>query len=314
MKLFWTNYHLMTSCGGGHHHRRFSAVSYFSMVCLLLLLVVNYSSALPTIRSTPSSSSPPSQIESVVANAKSLLPNNQNKLKTAKKWENDDDDNSFLRATAAGLAVSLAMVPEAIAFSFVAGVNPLVGLWTTVVLGFTAASLGGRAGICSSASGACSVVVATLCQQYDPQYLPACAILAGFFQILTGVFQLGKFIRLVPHPVMLGFVNGLAIVMFKAQLIHFRDLATAPATMNGGARFFNPFTFRGASVYGVTALTMVLVKVLPLWPVTKMIPPSLGAMLVSSVVTKMTKLPIQTLADVAGASTFVGGRSVVRLD
>ena len=103
----------------------------------------------------------------------------------------------------------LAMIPEAVAFSFVAGVNPLVGLWTTVVLGFVAASLGGRAGICSSASGACTVVVAALCATHGPAYLSACAVLAGACQVLAGVAGMGKLVRLVPHPVMLGFVNGL---------------------------------------------------------------------------------------------------------
>lgn len=101
------------------------------------------------------------------------------------------------------------MVPEAVAFAFVAGVSPLVGLWTTVVLGFVAASLGGRPGICSSASGACSVVVASLCASHGPAYLSVCAMMAGLFQVAGGALGLGKFIRLVPHPVMLGFVNGL---------------------------------------------------------------------------------------------------------
>ncbi|KAL7566101.1 hypothetical protein ACA910_003876 [Epithemia clementina (nom. ined.)] len=83
------------------------------------------------------------------------------------------------------------MVPEAVAFAFVAGVSPLVGLWTTVVLGFIAATLGGRAGICSSASGACSIVVASLGASHGPAYLSACAILAGLFQISAGLLGFG---------------------------------------------------------------------------------------------------------------------------
>ena len=109
-----------------------------------------------------------------------------------------------MQAGVAGLATSLAMVPEAVAFSFVAGVNPLVGLWTTVTLGFVAAALGGRAGICSSASGACSVVVAALCVSHGPVYLSACAIMAGSLQVFGSIMGFGKFIRL-------GFVNDLAI-------------------------------------------------------------------------------------------------------
>ena len=90
------------------------------------------------------------------------------------------------------------MIPEAVSFAYVAGVSPLVGLWTTVFLGFIAASFGGRAGICSSASGACSVVVASLCAMHGPSYLSACAVLAGLLQIVFGgVLGLGKFIRFV---------------------------------------------------------------------------------------------------------------------
>jgi len=98
---------------------------------------------------------------------------------------------------AAGAAVALAMVPEAVAFSFVAGVNPLVGLWTTVFLGFVAAATGGRAGICSSASGACSVVIAALCRSHGPAYLSGCAILAGLLQISGGLLGLGKYVFLL---------------------------------------------------------------------------------------------------------------------
>ena len=118
------------------------------------------------------------------------------------------DKETLAKATTAGLAVSLAMVPEAVAFAFVAGVSPLVGLWTTVVLGFFAAAVG-RPGTCSSASGACSVVVAALCASHGPAYLSLCALMAGFLQLAGGAMGLGKFIRLVPHPAMLGFVNGL---------------------------------------------------------------------------------------------------------
>ena len=187
------------------------------------------------------------------------------------------------------------MVPEAIAFSFVAGVNPLVGLWTTVALGFTAASLGGRAGICSSASGACSVVVAALGASHGPAYLSACACLAGLFQVVGGLVGLGRFIRLVPHPVMLGFVNGLAILMTKAQLVHFRGVSLQ--------------TPAGRATYGVTAVTMLLVKLLP--RLSKAIPPTLGAVTLATLLVQALQLPVTTLADVAGASTFAGGWKVL---
>lgn len=210
------------------------------------------------------------------------------------------DRTTLLKASTSGLAVSLAMVPEAIAFAFVAGVNPLVGLWTTVVLGFTAAAMGGRAGICSSASGACSVVVAALCFSHGPSYLSACAMLAGLLQIGSGLLGVGKFINLVPHPVMLGFVNGLALVMTKAQLAHFQT---------AGGHFMSLTSSLGAATYGIAALTMVLVKLLP--KITKAVPPTLGAVTIASLVTKLFSIPAKTLADVAGASTFSGGLSVI---
>lgn len=249
-------------------------------------------SEVPFVR--PASEAPPSQVESIVKNAKSLQSNERdNPVKSSAV---------YIQAMAAGLAVSLAMVPEAIAFSFVAGVSPLVGLWTTVILGFFAALFGGRAGICSSASGACTVVVAALCASHSPVYLSACAILAGLFQVGGGFLGLGKFIRLVPHPVMLGFVNGLAVVMTKSQLTHFK---------NPSGAFFNPLEAVGGAMYGLTAATMVLVKLLPKIKATKAIPPSLGAVTLATVLAKVLNLPVKTLADVAGASTFTGGLAVL---
>ena len=211
-------------------------------------------------------------------------------------------DSVYAKSLAAGLAVSLAMVPEAISFAYVAGVSPLVGLWTTVVLGFVAASFGGRPGICSSASGACSVVIAALCAQHGPGYLSACAMLAGLLQIVFR--KAGRFIRLVPHPVMLGFVNGLTVVMMRAQLRHFRDGAT-------GA-FLTLSSQAGRSVYGLTALTAGLVRLIPRIPGLQSVPPTLGAVVVCSVVQRIFRLPgIRTLADVSGAETFRGGLSVL---
>lgn len=238
---------------------------------------------------TPPPPPPPaSKLESIVANAKSLLPSKGNTDAQAMK-------NKYISASASGLAVALAMIPEATAFAFVAGVNPLVGLWTTVTLGFVAAALGGRAGICSSASGACSVVVASLCASHGPVYLSACAILAGLLQVIGGLLGLGKFIRLVPHPVMLGFVNGLAVLMTRSQLVHFKGLSIMSRT--------------GAATYGITALTMVLVKLVP--KIIKSVPPSLGAVTLATIITTFFKLPVKTLTDVAGAATFAGGWQVL---
>ncbi|MDG2168466.1 MAG: SulP family inorganic anion transporter [Opitutales bacterium] len=129
-----------------------------------------------------------------------------------------------------GLTVALALVPEAIAFSFAAGVDPLVGLWAAVFMGFITASIGGRPGMISGATGAIAVVVGKAVQYGDAQgeglglqYLFTVIMLAGVIQIAFGLLRLGRFIRLVPHPVMMGFVNGLAIVILMAQFTSFKS-------------------------------------------------------------------------------------------
>jgi SulP family sulfate permease len=235
---------------------------------------------------------PPSQIESITQNAKSLNP-----------FGSHLERETIVSSLASGLAVSLAMVPEAISFAFVAGVSPLVGLWTTVFLGFLAAAFGGRAGICSSASGACSIVVASLCASHGPAYLSACAIMAGILQMVFGGYVgVGKWIRLVPHPVMLGFVNGLTIVMFRAQLMHFQTSTGSFLSLSSAA---------GKSMYGMTALTMLLVKTIPKIKQLRVVPPSLGAVTFCAILAKVLKIPVKTLSDVSGAETFRGGLSVL---
>ncbi|HFE37568.1 MAG TPA: SulP family inorganic anion transporter, partial [Gammaproteobacteria bacterium] len=121
-----------------------------------------------------------------------------------------------------GLTVALALVPEAVAFAFVAGVHPLVGLYAAFMVGLITALIGGRPGMISGATGALAVVMVTLVAQHGVEYLFATVVLMGFLQILAGVLRLGKFIRMVPRPVMLGFVNGLAIVIFLAQVQNFQ--------------------------------------------------------------------------------------------
>ena len=122
-----------------------------------------------------------------------------------------------------GLTVAFALVPEAVAFAFVAGVAPLVGLYAAFIVGLVTSVFGGRPGMISGATGALAVVMVALVAQHGVEYLFATVALMGILQILAGVFHLGKFIRLVPHPVMLGFVNGLAIVIFLAQLQQFKS-------------------------------------------------------------------------------------------
>ncbi|MDH5377116.1 MAG: SulP family inorganic anion transporter, partial [Gammaproteobacteria bacterium] len=121
-----------------------------------------------------------------------------------------------------GLTVALALVPEAVAFAFVAGVEPLVGLYAAFMVGLLASVFGGRPGMISGATGAMAVVMVALVADHGVEYLFAAVVLTGLIQIMAGVLKLGKYIRIVPYPVMLGFVNGLAIVIFLAQLQHFK--------------------------------------------------------------------------------------------
>lgn len=150
-----------------------------------------------------------------------------------------------------GLTVALALVPEAVAFAFVAGVHPLVGLYAAFMVGLVTATIGGRPGMISGATGALAVVMVSLVATHGVEYLFAAVVLMGLFQVLAGVARLGKFIRMVPYPVMLGFVNGLAIVIFLAQLEQFKI-----AEPGGGHGWLS-----GQSLYlmlGLVGLTMAL--------------------------------------------------------
>ncbi len=162
----------------------------------------------------------------------------------------------FSREIMAGLTVALALVPEAVAFAFVAGVAPLVGLYAAFIVGLITAVFGGRPGMISGATGALAVVMVSLVALHGVEYLFATVVLMGILQLLAGAFRLGKFIRLVPTPVMLGFVNGLAIVIGLAQLGQFRT-----AEANGGHAWMQGWEL--ALMLGLVVLTMVLIWVVP---------------------------------------------------
>ena len=202
----------------------------------------------------------------------------------------------------AGLTVALALVPEAIAFAFVAGVEPLVGLYAAFIVGLITALIGGRPGMISGATGALAVVMVALVADHGVEYLFATVILMGIMQILAGVFRLGKFIRLVPHPVMLGFVNGLAIVIGMAQLSQFQS--APPERVPGG--HYGPFHILEGTwltgtplmlMLGLVALTMGLIWAAP--KITKAVPaPLLGIGVVTALVLAF-KLDVQTVGDLA---------------
>ncbi|MGB0894529.1 MAG: SulP family inorganic anion transporter [Parashewanella sp.] len=187
-----------------------------------------------------------------------------------------------------GLTVALALVPEAVAFAFVAGVEPMVGLYAAFIMGLITALIGGRPGMISGATGAMAVVMVALVAQHGVQYLFAAVVLAGIIQIVAGVCKLGKFIRIVPYPVMIGFVNGLAIVIFLAQLGQFKI-----PDGNGGMQWLQSDQL--FLMLGLVALTMFIIHFLP--KVTTAIPSSLAAILTVTAIVVGFNLDTRTVLD-----------------
>ncbi len=197
----------------------------------------------------------------------------------------------------AGLTVALALVPEAVAFAFVAGVHPLVGLYAAFLVGLITAVFGGRPGMISGATGALAVVMVALVADHGVEYLFATVVLMGVLQLLAGVFHLGKFIRLVPHPVMLGFVNGLAIVIFLAQLGQFQVPGSAESAGHGlaGGEWLT-----GLPLYlmlGLVGLTMAVIWGLP--KLTKVIPAPLAGIAITAGVVLLLGLDTPRVGDLA---------------
>jgi len=220
-----------------------------------------------------------------------------------------------------GLTVALALVPEAIAFAFVAKLDPLVGLYAAFMVGLITSVFGGRSGMISGATGAMAVVMVGLVTVYGPEYLFAAVLLAGLIQIMAGIGQMGKFIRLVPYPVMLGFVNGLAIVIFLAQLGQFKN-QTTPNDDHGASDdaghhsaidvIFNGNWLQGTDMnlmLGLTLLTMALIWVFPKIPkIGKVIPATLVSIITVSALVIGLDLDTKTVGDMAsiagGLPTF----------
>ena len=187
-----------------------------------------------------------------------------------------------------GLTVALALVPEAIAFSFVAGVEPLIGLYTAFIIGLITAIIGGRPGMISGATGAIAVVIVELVISHGVEYLFAAVILMGILQILAGLLKLGKFIRLVPHPVMIGFVNGLAVVIFVSQ---FEQFKVGHEWMKGPELFI---------MIGLILLTMVIIKFFP--KITKAVPATLVSIVAVTVLVIGLNIDTRTVGDLAEIS------------
>jgi SulP family sulfate permease len=189
-----------------------------------------------------------------------------------------------------GLTVALALVPEAVAFSIIAHVSPLTGLYTAFIIGLITAILGGRPAMISGATGSVAVVVVSLVITHGPEYLFAAAVLMGLIQMLIGFLKFGKFIRLVPHPVIFGFVNGLAIIIFMAQLV---QLKTVDAGGNLHWLTGGPLWIMLAFI----ALTMLIIHFLP--KLTKAFPSSLAAIIVVSAIIIGFGIHTKSVGDIA---------------
>jgi SulP family sulfate permease len=190
----------------------------------------------------------------------------------------------------AGLTVALALIPEAVAFAMIAGLSPLTGLYAAFVMGLITSIFGGRPGMISGATGAVAVVIVALSISYGPEYIFATVILAGLIQIMAGVLRLGKLIRLVPHSVIFGFVNGLAIIIFMSQLNQFKTINAAGELewMTG-----NPLYI----LLGLVFITMLIIWGLP--KLTKVFPSSLAAILVVFGIVLLFGIDTKTVGDIA---------------
>ena len=185
-----------------------------------------------------------------------------------------------------GLTVALALVPEAVAFALIAGLSPLTGLYAAFVMGLVTSILGGRPGMISGATGAVAIVIASLAKSHGVEYIFATVVLAGIIQVAAGMLRLGKLMRLVPHPVIFGFVNGLAIIIFMSQLDQFKDAAGNWLT--------------GSPLY--TLLALVAVTILIIWGLPKLskaIPASLVAILAIFGIVVALGIDTKTVGDMA---------------
>ncbi|MBU2740435.1 SulP family inorganic anion transporter [Acidithiobacillus albertensis] len=198
-----------------------------------------------------------------------------------------------------GIVVALALVPEAIAFAFVAHVPPLTGLYAAFILVLITSIMGGRPGMVSGASGATAVVMVALVVTHGFEYLFAAVVLMGLLQIVFALAKLSKYARMIPHQVNLGFINGLAIVIFLAQLDHFKvPSATGAEHWMQGTQLY--------TMIGLVALTMLVIYLFP--RLTKAFPATLAGALVVTFVVIIFHIPTTTVGDVAhlagGLPTF----------
>ncbi|WP_026630991.1 SulP family inorganic anion transporter [Dyadobacter alkalitolerans] len=192
----------------------------------------------------------------------------------------------------AGLTVAMTMMPESLSFAILAGFSPLVGLYAAFIMGLVTSIFGGRPGLISGGAGATVIVLIALMQSHGVEYVFAAVALAGVFQILVGIFKFGKFVRLVPQPVMYGFVNGLAVVIFMSQLEQFKTVVNGKTTWLAGAPLL--------VIAGLVALTIGIIIIFP--KLTKAVPPSLVAIIIVSLVVLGLGIETKTVRDIASVS------------
>lgn len=192
----------------------------------------------------------------------------------------------------AGLTVAMTMIPESLSFAILAGFPPLVGLYGAFIMGLVTAIFGGRPGLISGGAGATVIVLIALMKSHGIEFVFGAIALAGVIQILVGLFKLGKFIRLVPQPVMFGFVNGLAIVIFMSQLEQFKTIINGQTEWLTGT----PFLIMASLVL----LTIAIVVLLP--KITKAIPASLVAIMIVFAVVLIFNIETKQVEDIAAVS------------
>mgnify|MGYP001418029101 FL=1 len=192
----------------------------------------------------------------------------------------------------AGLTVAMTMIPESLSFAILAGFPPLVGLYGAFIMGLITAVFGGRPGLVSGGAGATVIVLIALMQSHGLEYVFGAIALAGVIQIIVGLFKLGKFIRLVPHPVMFGFVNGLAVIIFMSQFEQFKQVTNGTSEWLSGSPLL--------TMSALVALTIAIILVFP--KITKAVPASLVAIIVVFAVVVGFNIDTKQVVDIASVS------------
>lgn len=189
----------------------------------------------------------------------------------------------------AGLTVAMTMIPESLSFAILAGLSPLIGLYGAFIMGIVTSIFGGRPAMVSGGAGATVITLIALNATYGEQYIFAAVALAGVFQLIVGIFKLGRFVRLIPQPVMYGFLNGLAIVIFMSQIEQFKS------TSEGVTHWLS-----GTSLYIMLGLTFITILIVYFFPkITKVIPASLVAILITFLLVLGFQIDTKTVGDIA---------------